>query len=276
MSGPAGLVETKPAIHINKLKTGDSIYLGTDAEGGLLFRQNLCIGPRAERQELASNCLIALGLTEVCYQEGKGKVYFLPLPERDHYEQDIALSVDQSAAAFEKEYWKWYTLPNLVYDPLFIWDDGYKAVWDWLRQTDRLTMLNARAGGLSKKDKVLLVETIYDGNKKDTFKIDGLIGAPAGGEAAVLAIVPRAYLGWYAELRSATATGWGSNEFQDGYHAIDHTVIADKQVADAKQVIDKLREMYFSSTPGAVVEYGEVIHAIVSIHNHAEERARGD
>ncbi|KAL8772670.1 MAG: hypothetical protein Q9209_002331 [Squamulea sp. 1 TL-2023] len=135
-------------------------------------------------------------------------------------------------------------------------------------------MLNARAGGLSKKDRVLLVEMTYETNRKDTFKIDGLIGAPAGSEVAVLAIVPQAYVGWYSELRSITATGWGSNEFKDGYHTIDHTVLAGKQVADARQVITVLKEMYYSSASGAVVEYDEVIHAIISIYKHAEERER--
>ncbi|KAL8782351.1 MAG: hypothetical protein Q9213_005472 [Squamulea squamosa] len=208
--------------NLNNIAKDEPIYQGTDAKGQLLFRPHLKIWSSAEVIDLPKRGLIALGLTEVCCRKGKGKVFFLSMPEH------IAR-----------------------------------------KQEDRLQALNARAGGLMPEDPVMPVEMKYEPVERVTFKIQGLISENAGSKA-ILAIMPKAYIGWYPELQRGTAAAWGKTEILGAVYTVDHMALENIHVPDAEHVVDKLWEMYCSPIPKAIVKYGDIIEALMETFTHME------
>ncbi|KAL8818362.1 MAG: hypothetical protein Q9223_002979 [Gallowayella weberi] len=224
-------------VYLNNLEPEDRIYLGLDPFGGLLSRPHISIWSTAEGPDLPERCLLALGLTEVCRRKGKGKGL-----------------------------WSFARLPKLIYVP-FVWGESDKDVWDSLKHQHRLQILNARAGCLMLEDLVMSIEITYDPEEKETFKINALIDANSGSKA-ILAIIPRAYIGWYSELQKGTPTRYGRDEIWGAYYMVDRMMLADHRVEDAEQVTDKLWIMYHHPIDGALVWYREILETLLEVFKH--------
>lgn len=59
---------------LSELPPSDEIYQGVDDNGWLLLRSNLVYNQRAYVYAVKERLLVALALTEVCCEMGKGKV----------------------------------------------------------------------------------------------------------------------------------------------------------------------------------------------------------
>ncbi|KAL8867526.1 MAG: hypothetical protein Q9198_008482 [Flavoplaca austrocitrina] len=115
-------------------------------------------------------------------------------------------------------------------------------------------MLNARAGGLRLEDVVMPVEMTYEAVARETFQLNGLIGAQSGSKA-MLAIMRKAYLGWYSELQKGTLTEYGVKQTQGAYYTVDHDMIKRTQCRTGEILVDKLLTMFESPIEGAVIKY---------------------
>ncbi|KAL8730678.1 MAG: hypothetical protein Q9166_003870 [cf. Caloplaca sp. 2 TL-2023] len=247
---------------ISSLGRNERIYQGTDGQGSLLFRQNLKDG----HLKLPLRCLIALGLTEVCCREGKGKVLFVSMHERIFRKRASGRNGRQMVAASEGGMWALHRLPKLVYAP-FIWGYEDKAMWNSMNHRDRLLLLNARGGNLMQKDLVMPVELLYDPIERERFYPNGLIDKYSGSKA-MLAIVPQAFLGWYKELQPDELITYGVEEIEGGYYVADHAALAKHQLDNAEQVIAKLWSMYFSLKPRSVVKYQRIQEGVSELFKH--------
>ncbi|KAL8762048.1 MAG: hypothetical protein Q9184_001895 [Pyrenodesmia sp. 2 TL-2023] len=151
------------------------------------------------------------------------------------------------AATTVEGIWGYQRLPKLVYVP-FRWGEEDKTDWTLMSHNTRLSLLNGRGGSIMPRD-------------VENFHINGLIDEHSGSKA-VLAIVPKAYVGWYSELQQGTLTVWGSGEVSGAYYVVDHATLAKFQVANAEQVVQKLSDMYFANIPRCLVRYERLVDGL--------------
>ena len=183
------------------LATTDKIYLGETSDGGLMFRDGLS----RYNKKIAAKCVVALGLTEVCCEIGKGKVcqdisfseagaeqrlkiFYVSMVE------DLSGPVvnELTGNAKKKAIYTFFRLPKLIYVP-FIWTEEDRQIWkamthagreflilihqqgnpkaksalaDIHNHVDRLLLLNARSGAVPLMQEVLPLDLIFDPEEK--------------------------------------------------------------------------------------------------------------
>ncbi|KAL8927757.1 MAG: hypothetical protein Q9208_002173 [Pyrenodesmia sp. 3 TL-2023] len=252
-------------LNLSGLAQSKPVYLGLDSNAGLRFRQNLFVsGMSTNAPYLRGMSTVALGLNEACCQRGKGKVFMVAMldsvpPLKGHTAEARKASRNVVRA--------FYRMPKLVYVPLR-WSKKDQADWNSMTHTNRYLTLNARAGALMYKDLVMPVDLVYDPVEKASFQVDALIDDGSGCKV-LLAIVPKAYLGWSWEFHQrATTTHMGGSSMDNAagaWHVVDEDDVADLRVGDADQVVETLDEMYYAKTPGSLVWMESLLRGMIEL-----------
>ena len=127
------------SIKLTDVPPLDSIYLGLDQDGGLLFRADISL-QSYEQRPLTERHLVAMGLTELCCREGEGMVTRLSLSSKRlcaHYVNQVYWFPVHETVGFGEhrdsvDKYKCvnalYKLPKLVYVP-FVWAEKDKKNW---------------------------------------------------------------------------------------------------------------------------------------------------
>ena len=110
---------------------------------------------------------------------------------------------------------------------------------------------------------------------QETFQLNGLIGAQSGSKA-MLAIMPKAYLGWYSELQKGTLTEYGARQTQGAYYTVDHDMIKRTQCRTGEILVDKLLTMFESPIEGAVIKYRQIVETLIEVFKQMERFGSAD
>ncbi|KAL8680693.1 MAG: hypothetical protein Q9186_003133 [Xanthomendoza sp. 1 TL-2023] len=250
---------------ITKLLEDESFYQGIEKDGSFKLLSNIAL-VRPPNAYITERYLVAIALTEVCRKYGRGKVTkartLLYMSETDHSPIEILYlpmplptKPSESAQNVDQEIWDVCLqvhgrLPALVYVP-HDWTPVEKRIWDSWEAKDRLISLNARAGPIMRKDIVLPLDLIFTLHTPGGLMLNDFGGA-SGGCKAVLAVLPKVYLGWHSAIRPQ------GQETSDWY-AIGEERLQSHQCTSARQVIDKLWDMFFECQAGSLVQLGSIL-----------------
>ncbi|KAL8707765.1 MAG: hypothetical protein Q9225_007710 [Loekoesia sp. 1 TL-2023] len=249
-----------PRTLIGKVPPTENVYQGTDKDKRLLFRQNIYDEVVTKvTGYLTGSPLVALGLTEVCCRIGKGKVLWM----------DVGSNVPKLAketAAPElvaKTVRAHSRMPDLLYIP-YIWGARDQAHWAAMEHNNRLQTLNARAGALMLTDVVM----------PEMFQFDAYSDEHSGCKA-LLAIVPKAFIGWcwqFHEKAIALHTSGGSiNDGGDAWYVVKERALVDYQVDNAEMVAMRLNEMYHAGVPRSLIKFEVLLKGIMQYHRYRLE-----
>ncbi|KAI4264632.1 MAG: hypothetical protein L6R42_000272 [Xanthoria sp. 1 TBL-2021] len=251
------------------------IYQGADGNGGFKFAANLT-HRNAKYQRiidkdypLKERYLAALMLTEACSDIRRGKVYYVPMKIELGINSPRISNEDRATATRI-----YHRVPKLVYEPCE-WGDEDVQTWKDMNHGVRLALLNSRAGWVKRSDLVLPIDLVWEDEEKRTTRLNAYLERshlepqphPAG---ATLAITPKAYLGWHNELsKNATDRGFVKSGWEDSAGAFltaDDKTLEGFKMDNAKEVVQKLRGMYFEGRPRSVIRFQEAIDGIIDFH----------
>ncbi len=115
-------------------------------------------------------------------------------------------------------------------------------------------------------------EMIYSLDKQKTLRFNGYTTEDAGCKA-LLAIVPKAYVGWARQFQQyhqdlVFAEG-GFKDGQGAWWVADATALQhDCGVDDAEAVITRLWDMYFEGEERSLVRFEDVIVGLIELHQN--------
>ncbi|KAL8809434.1 MAG: hypothetical protein Q9200_003425 [Gallowayella weberi] len=231
-------------VQLEDVPASQDICEGMDAEGQ--FKLPTLIGNRAAGPweakcfPLTDRYLIALILTECCCNERKGKLFYIPMEDRigkrKHLKNNKELT--ENACIYHR-------LPKLLYYPM-PWDEEECNLWRAMAHTDRLQLLNARGGALPRGKYVMPIDLIFDTSEKVYVRLNAYNDAESGCQA-ILAIVPKAYLGWRADLYQShgplefVGDGWADG--RGAFYPADKKTLEKHQFWNPSDIVRRLDEI---------------------------------
>ncbi|KAL8865973.1 MAG: hypothetical protein Q9198_009087 [Flavoplaca austrocitrina] len=120
------------------------------------------------------------------------------------------------------------------------------------------------------------MDLVWEDEEKSTIRLNAYNETQP--TRATLVIAPKAYLGWHDELgEKPIGKGFVEKGFADGKGAflVANDKILDKfKKANAQEVVQRLREMYFEGRPGSLIKLQEAIDGVVEFHNLLAKRLK--
>ncbi|CAO1601275.1 hypothetical protein XANCAGTX0491_004941 [Xanthoria calcicola] len=252
------------------------IYQGVDGTGGFKFAANLTHRNAKYSRVIDTNYplreryLAALFLTEACRDIRQGKVFYVPMKIELGINSPKISSTDRATATA-----MYHRIPKLVYEP-YEWGDEDVQTWKDMGHGVRLALLNSRAGWVKRGDLVLPIDLVWEDDEKCATRLNAYLERPKSDPkphpaGATLAITPKAYLGWHDDLsKKHTRAGFVKTGWEDGAGAFltaNDNTLRGFQMGNAKEVVHKLRDMYFEGRPRSVIRFQEAINVIIEFHN---------
>ncbi|KAL8883030.1 MAG: hypothetical protein Q9198_000068 [Flavoplaca austrocitrina] len=94
---------------------------------------------------------------------------------------------------------------------------------------------------------------IWDECLQETVELNGF-GGVDGGCKAVLAVVPKVYLGWHSALRA-------NGQDTSSWYSVDEERLKEEQCASGEEVVNKLWDMFFENRPGSLIHLDSILRA---------------
>ncbi|KAL9023163.1 MAG: hypothetical protein Q9180_008356 [Flavoplaca navasiana] len=135
-----------------------------------------------------------------------------------------------------------------------------------IRSEDRLQLLNARGGGLSRGKYVMPIDLIFFITERDYVQLNAYNDAESGCQA-ILAIVPKVYLGWRGDLyQNHGMLEFAGESWADGlgaFYPADKETLERHQFWSPSAIVRRLDEMYFEKQTLTPVKLQSVIDGVI-------------
>lgn len=158
----------------------------------------------------------------------------------------------------------YYELPNLLY-VTYAWDDDEVNEWFQLSHHERLTMLNARAGGIDYNEVVMPITTRFRSAESDIIEVNAIDKC-----SVAMFVDGDIYLSWYAKLIEGGKHDPGKKDpahgtaGQNPMNWVNKNEKAGLRYMKIGDVVDALQK-FFDADPNLLF-FGQVIDAIIAAH----------